>query len=226
MFCNYLTWLLSLTNRSKYNRALTEATAAAAPSTDQLHVGSMAHEPVAMAGGTGSTVQQCAGNGEVMEPAAGQQHVSSSLQQSTTSEHSAAANGKPAAAVIGMAQSNPEVQQQAHKDSKPVMSSEELEALQQRGQQYNHQQLLKVLHRVDKHIGDIHQSLPVNAMLIVATGQGDMAECRRQQEIKYRRQGGLQQPPWTTTDEEAFNTLLEREMKALCFCVVKQSCLD
>ncbi|GAX82434.1 hypothetical protein CEUSTIGMA_g9862.t1 [Chlamydomonas eustigma] len=79
-----------------------------------------------------------------------------------------------------------------------------------------------LLQRLDDHIGAVYQSMPANTLLVVATGQGDTADCRRMQELKFKRQGrvdGL--PAWTLADEEAYAERLNREMQGLCFCSVK-----
>ncbi|KAF6265013.1 ribonuclease H-like domain-containing protein [Scenedesmus sp. NREL 46B-D3] len=90
-------------------------------------------------------------------------------------------------------------------------------------QQYSQQHLQNRLAALDHNIGSVYAALPHNALLIVATGHGDMPELRWQQELKYKReqrQDGLK--PWSTVDEEAFCALLEEQMRALCFCAIKQ----
>jgi hypothetical protein len=82
--------------------------------------------------------------------------------------------------------------------------------------------LLARLRGLDAAVGSLLAGLPPNALLIVATGQGDMAEVRRRQEAKMRRQQGLDGlPPWSTADDAKLGALLEREMVGLCFCAVK-----
>lgn len=79
------------------------------------------------------------------------------------------------------------------------------------------------LRALDDHVSRIHDALPANTLLLLATGQGDTAECRRQQELKFKRQGrvdGL--PAWTLRDEDAYAERLNREIQGLCFCHVKQ----
>ena len=83
------------------------------------------------------------------------------------------------------------------------------------------------LRALDDHVGRIHNALPANTLLLLATGQGNTAECRRQQELKYKRQGrvdGL--PAWTLRDEDAYAERLNREIQGLCFCHVKQSAVN
>lgn len=90
-------------------------------------------------------------------------------------------------------------------------------------QQYSQQQMQSKLAALDQHIGSIYAALPQNALLIVATGHGDMPELRWQQELKYKREqrlDGLR--PWSTADEEAFCALTEQQLRALCFCAVKR----
>lgn len=83
--------------------------------------------------------------------------------------------------------------------------------------------LKQQLMRLDAALGALTSGLPRNALLIVATGQGDTPEARRQQELKIRRQQGLDGlPPWSTADDEAYSAMLEREMMGLCFCMVKR----
>ena len=85
-------------------------------------------------------------------------------------------------------------------------------------------QLDERLRALDIHIGSVLKSLPDNSLLIVATGCGDTAECRRQQEVKFKRQGrvdGL--PAWTLKDEDDYVELLNREIQGLCFCHIKKS---
>jgi hypothetical protein len=90
-------------------------------------------------------------------------------------------------------------------------------------QQYGEQQLQNKLAALDHNIGSIYAALPANTLLIVATGQGDMPELRWQQELKYKREQRLDGlKPWSTADEEAFCALMEEQMRALCFCAVKQ----
>jgi uncharacterized membrane protein YgcG len=82
--------------------------------------------------------------------------------------------------------------------------------------------LLSRLRELDAAVGSLLAALPPNALLVVATGQGDMAEVRRRQETKIRRQQGLDGlPPWSTSDDAAFGEMLERELMGLCFCAVK-----
>jgi RNA exonuclease 1 len=90
-------------------------------------------------------------------------------------------------------------------------------------QQYGEQQLHSKLAALDRHVGSIYAALPPNALLIVATGHGDMPELRRQQELKYKREQRLDgMRPWSTADEEAFCRTMEEQMRALCFCAVKR----
>lgn len=80
------------------------------------------------------------------------------------------------------------------------------------------------LRSLDGYINDVFASLPANTLLMVVTGAGDTAECRRQQEVKFKRQGrvdGL--PMWTLKDEESYVDLLNREIQGLCFCHIKQA---
>jgi hypothetical protein len=90
-------------------------------------------------------------------------------------------------------------------------------------QQYSDQALQSKLAALDRHIGIIYAALPANALLIVATGHGDMPELRRQQEMKYKREQRLDgMRPWSTADEEAFCRVMEQQMRTLCFCAVKR----
>jgi hypothetical protein len=90
-------------------------------------------------------------------------------------------------------------------------------------QQYSQQQLQSKLAMLDRHIGSIYAALPHNALLIVATGHGDMPELRWQQELKYKREQRLDGlKSWSTVDEEAFCALVEEQLRALCFCAVKR----
>jgi RNA exonuclease 1 len=88
---------------------------------------------------------------------------------------------------------------------------------------YSEEALLRVAQQLDEHVGQLYDALPPNSLLIVATGQGDTAECRRQQELKYRRQNGLDGlPRWSQAAEEEFGELCDRVMRGLCFAAVKQ----
>eukprot|EP00775_Hariotina_reticulata_P006259 gene6259-6497_t len=102
----------------------------------------------------------------------------------------------------------------------PVETVAELEHLM--ACQYSQQQLLQKLSTLDKAVHKVWEALPQNALLLVATGQGDTPDVRRQQELKIRREQRLDGlPPWSTPDEEAFAAAVEQHMKALCFCAVK-----
>jgi hypothetical protein len=88
---------------------------------------------------------------------------------------------------------------------------------------YSDERLQTTARQLDEHIGKVYDALPPNSMLIVATGQGDTAECRRQQELKYRRQNRLDGlPPWSQAAEEQFHELCDEVMRGLCFAAVKQ----
>ncbi len=88
---------------------------------------------------------------------------------------------------------------------------------------YSEAALLRVAQQLDAHVGEVYDALPPNSLLIVATGQGDTPECRRQQELKYRRQNGLDGlPRWSQAAEEEFSELCDRVMRGLCFAAVKQ----
>jgi hypothetical protein len=88
---------------------------------------------------------------------------------------------------------------------------------------YSDERLQATARQLDEHIGKVYDALPANSLLIVATGQGDTAECRRQQELKYRRQNRLDGlPPWSTAAEEQFSELCDEVMRGLCFAAVKQ----
>jgi hypothetical protein len=75
---------------------------------------------------------------------------------------------------------------------------------------------------LDRAIGKMYAALPRNGLLVVATGQGDTAEMRRQFELKAKRQQGVPGlSPWTTADEERFCEWTEGTLKALAFAAVK-----
>ncbi len=79
------------------------------------------------------------------------------------------------------------------------------------------------LRRLDALVGRVHDALPRDALLLVATGQGDTAECRRLQEAKFKRQGrvdGL--PAWSLADEEHYSALMNSEIMGLCFLEIKR----
>jgi hypothetical protein len=109
-------------------------------------------------------------------------------------------------------------------DADAKEAAEEVEKAEQLlQQQYSDQQLQTKLAALDSHISTIYAALPQNALLIVATGHGDMPELRRQQELKYKREQRLDGlKPWSTADEEAFCRMMEQQMRALCFCAVKR----
>jgi len=66
----------------------------------------------------------------------------------------------------------------------PVETAAELEHLV--GSQYSQQQLRQKLSTLDKAVGKVWEALPHNALLLVATGQGDIPDVCRQQELKIR----------------------------------------
>lgn len=92
----------------------------------------------------------------------------------------------------------------------------------QQAQDFSDAALDRQLQQLDTHIGYILSALPVNTLLIVASGEGDTAQCRRMQELKFKRAGrvdGL--PDWTLKEEEAYKEAMDREIQGLCWCCVK-----
>ena len=100
---------------------------------------------------------------------------------------------------------------------------EELANLQQQAkEQYSSTQQQLLLKHLDQHVREVWEALPHNTLLLVATGQGDTAEVRRQHEMKAKRMARLEGlPTWSTADEAALSLLTEQEMQALCFCAIK-----
>lgn len=89
-------------------------------------------------------------------------------------------------------------------------------------QQWGSLQLAARLAALDRHVAAVHASLPRNALLLVATGQGDTLELGRRQELKIRRQQRVEGPPWSTADEAEHDALTEQQLRGLCFAAVKR----
>lgn len=90
-------------------------------------------------------------------------------------------------------------------------------------QQLNEAALQRRLAAMDKHIGHIFEALPVNALLVVATGQGDTPGLSHLYEMRSKGQQRVPGvPAWSFDDEARFSEQSEAEMKALCFCAVKK----
>ncbi|KAG1680781.1 hypothetical protein FOA52_008114 [Chlamydomonas sp. UWO 241] len=92
------------------------------------------------------------------------------------------------------------------------------------GEDFSEAGLDAVLATLDAHVGRMFASLGNNALLVVATGQGDTASTHQQQEMKFKRQqrvDGL--PAWSLADEEAYVKVLDTEIIGLCFCAVKHA---
>jgi hypothetical protein len=132
-----------------------------------------------------------------------------------------AAKSPPVAQSLGSAAVAPDDHEQpctstpAVVQERPVDSTSDAEDLSE----VAHDALLQ---RMDNHVGVIYEAMPSNSMLVIATGQGDTADCRRMMELKFKRQGrvdGL--PTWSLEDEEAYAEKMNREMQGLCFCSVK-----
>lgn len=80
-----------------------------------------------------------------------------------------------------------------------------------------------MLRSLDANIGRIYDALPPNCLMVVATGHGDTAECGRLQELKFRRQQGLDGlPRWSQDAEEQFNDFVSDVLRGLCFAAVKR----
>lgn len=91
------------------------------------------------------------------------------------------------------------------------------------GERYDDDQLMQVCSRLDARIGAIWKSLPPNTLLIVATGQGDTSESKRQIELKYKRQNGIDDmKPWTPKDEDKLAEYLDQQIKCICCCAIKE----
>lgn len=113
-------------------------------------------------------------------------------------------------------------QHQQRQDEEEPAESAVQRAERQLEDRFNELQLMELLVELDRRIGQVYDALPMNALLVVATGQGDMADLRRQQEMKYRREQRLDGlPPWSSRDEEEFCSMVDEQMKALCFCAVR-----
>lgn len=94
-----------------------------------------------------------------------------------------------------------------------------------RGEDCSEAALDAALATLDGHVGRIHAALGDNALLMVATGQGDTASTHQQQEMKFKRQqrvDGL--PAWSLTDEEAYVKV--RESESACVCSVGGVCTN
>ncbi|DBB13243.1 TPA: hypothetical protein ACH3X3_004988 [Trebouxia sp. C0006] len=90
-------------------------------------------------------------------------------------------------------------------------------------QEFSEQQLNCVLKTLDESVGQMIEALPVNAMLVLYTCQGDTVQFRMMQEQKMKRQQGVDSlPPWTLVNETEFSSLASRVCRALCFASVKQ----
>lgn len=107
--------------------------------------------------------------------------------------------------------------------SAPAASPAPVASAQPQSQDFSEGQLNRVLKTLDESVGQVIEALPVNAMLVLYTCQGDTVQCRMMQEQKMKRQQGVDNlPPWTLVDETEFSSLASRVCRALCFASVKQ----
>jgi hypothetical protein len=114
-------------------------------------------------------------------------------------------------------------QQQANNNAPADDTAARLAQAQKTVSQLGEQALLNKLSALDQNIAKVYNSMPVNCVLMVVTGQGDTSDAVWQTELRYKRQQQLDgYQKWTTADEEAFAALSESAMKGLCFVVVKR----
>ncbi|CAI7912554.1 unnamed protein product [Closterium sp. NIES-54] len=78
--------------------------------------------------------------------------------------------------------------------------------------------------KVDAQVGQVHESLPPNTLLLVVTGCGDTPAVRRMMEWRWKRQQwrstGME--PWDGSLDALLNRMQERASAALCLATVKQ----
>ncbi|KAL0029787.1 hypothetical protein WJX79_011038 [Trebouxia sp. C0005] len=117
----------------------------------------------------------------------------------------------------------PAEQEAPSAQSAPAASLTPVASAQPQSQDFSEEQLNRVLKTLDESVGQVIEALPVNAMLVLYTCQGDTVQCRMMQEQKMKRQQGVDNlPPWTLVDENEFSSLASRVCRALCFASVKQ----
>lgn len=149
---------------------------------------------------------------------------------------SAAASGRSqrAAKLQGLERDLQELKQLREQEGTAAAASspdEELDKLeeqlaaaqQQLAQQFGEEQLAERLRRLDAQVGQVWDTLPAGSLLVVVSGQGDMREVQRLQEMRAKRMqriNGL--PPWSTAEDHELGLLTQEAMRALCFCGMKR----
>ncbi|CAI5995423.1 unnamed protein product [Closterium sp. NIES-65] len=78
--------------------------------------------------------------------------------------------------------------------------------------------------KVDAQVGQVHESLPPNTLLLVLTGCGDTPAVRRMMEWRWKRQQwrSTGMDPWDERLDALLNRMQERASAALCLATVKQ----
>jgi RNA exonuclease 1 len=84
------------------------------------------------------------------------------------------------------------------------------------------EQVQEKLRKMDERIGEIHESLPSNTMMIVLSGQGNTAYTRHLQQLKWKCKNANSPSLWDEKCDQHLNYSMRQAAETMCFMSIKE----